>query len=255
MSLVLAGKVFERNVYTYRRQWTAFLTGFFEPVFYLLSLGLGLGALVGSVRTDSGASVSYAQFVAPAMLATSAMNGAIFDATYNMFFKLKYARTFEAMLATPIGPRDIAIGEVAWSMMRVGVYATGFVVISLALGLVLSWWALLALPVALLVGTSFSAVGMAATTWIRGFADFDYIQLAIVPLFLLSATFYPVSTYPPHLRWVVELSPLYHGVALERALFLGDVGWGLMGHVAVLVVLAAVGVVATRRRLAALLLR
>jgi lipooligosaccharide transport system permease protein len=189
------------------------------------------------------------------MLATSAMNGAIFDATYNMFFKLKYARTFEAMLATPIGPRDIAIGEVAWSMLRVGVYATGFVVISLALGLVLSWWALLALPVALLVGTSFSAVGMAATTWIRGFADFDYIQLAIVPLFLLSATFYPVSTYPPHLRWVVELSPLYHGVALERALFLGDVGWGLMGHVAVLVVLAAVGVVATRRRLAALLLR
>jgi lipooligosaccharide transport system permease protein len=110
VSLGLAAKVFERNVYTYRRQWTAFLTGFFEPVFYLLSLGLGLGALVGAVRTDSGASVSYAQFVAPAMLATSAMNGAIFDATYNMFFKLKYARTFEAMLATPIGRRAIAEG-------------------------------------------------------------------------------------------------------------------------------------------------
>jgi lipooligosaccharide transport system permease protein len=255
VSLTLAAMVFERNVFTYRRQWTAFLTGFFEPVFYLLSLGLGLGALVGSVRTDSGASVTYAQFVAPAMLATSAMNGAIFDATYNMFFKLKYARTFEAMLATPIGPRDIAVGEVAWSMVRVGVYATGFIVISLALGLVLSWWAVLALPVALGVGMSFSAVGMAATTWIRGFADFDYIQLAIVPLFLLSATFYPVSTYPPSLRWVVELSPLYHGVVLERALFLGEVGWGLLGHVAVLLALAAAGLLVTRRRLAALLLR
>jgi lipooligosaccharide transport system permease protein len=253
--LALAATVFERNVYTYRRQWTAFLTGFFEPVFYLLSLGLGLGALVGSVTTDSGVSVTYAQFVAPAMLAMSAMNGAIFDATYNMFFKLKYARTFEAMLATPIGPRDIAVGEVAWSMVRVGVYAAGFIVISVALGLVLSWWALLALPVALLVGVSFSAVGMAATTWIRGFADFDYIQLAIVPLFLLSATFYPVSTYPPSLRWVVELSPLYHGVVLERALFLGDVGWGLLAHVAVLLVLSAVGVLLTRRRLASLLLR
>ncbi len=255
MSLALASTVFERNVYTYRRQWVALLTGFFEPVFYLLSLGLGLGALVGSVRTDSGLSVTYAQFVAPAMLATSAMNGAIFDATYNMFFKLRYARTFDAMLATPIGPRDIAIGEVAWSMVRVGIYAAGFIVISLALGLVLSWWVLLALPVALLVGMSFSAVGMAATTWIRGFADFDYIQLAIVPLFLLSATFYPVSTYPDRLRWIVELSPLYHGVALERALFLGDVGWGLLGHAAVLVVLAGAGVVVTRRRLVALLLR
>jgi lipooligosaccharide transport system permease protein len=255
VSLALASTVFERNVYTYRRQWVALLTGFFEPVFYLLSLGLGLGALVGSVHTDGGTSVSYAQFVAPAMLATSAMNGAIFDATYNMFFKLKYARTFEAMLATPIGPRDIAIGEVAWSMVRVGIYATGFIMLSVALGLVLSWWALLALPVALLVGMSFSAVGMAATTWIRGFADFDYIQLAIVPLFLLSATFYPVSTYPSSLRWVVELSPLYHGVAIERALFLGDVSWGLLAHVAVLVALAAAGVVVTRRRLAALLLR
>jgi lipooligosaccharide transport system permease protein len=109
--------------------------------------------------------------------------------------------------------------------------------------------------VALLVGMSFSAVGMAATTWIRGFADFDYIQLAIVPLFLLSATFYPVSTYPQSLRWVVELSPLYHGVAVERALFLGDVGWGLLGHLAVLVALAVGGLLVTRRRLAALLLR
>ncbi len=110
-ALGLAGVVVERNVLTYRRQWVAFLTGFLEPVFYLFSLGVGLGALIGRIPLSDGRLVTYAQFMAPAMLAMSAMNGAVFDATYNMFFKLRYMHTFDAMLATPVGPRDIALGR------------------------------------------------------------------------------------------------------------------------------------------------
>ncbi len=254
-AVALAGVVVERNVLTYRRQWVAFLTGFLEPVFYLFSLGLGLGALIGDIPLADGRTVSYAQFMAPAMLAMSAMNGAVFDATYNMFFKLKYMHTFDAMLATPIGPRDIALGETVWTLLRGACYVLGFLVISVLMGLTTSWWALLALPAATLIGFVFSAVGMAATTWIRNFQDFDYIQMALVPLTLLSGTFFPVEAYPAALRWLVELSPLYHGVVIERGLVLGQVGWGLLGHAAALLAMGAVGLVVTRDRLAALLLK
>lgn len=254
-ALGLAGVVVERNVLTYRRQWVAFLTGFLEPVFYLFSLGVGLGALIGRIPLADGRLVTYAQFMAPAMLAMSAMNGAVFDATYNMFFKLRYMHTFDAMLATPVGPRDIALGETLWSLVRSGCYVLGFLAIAVAMGLTASWWAVLALPAATLIGFVFSSVGMAATTWIRNFQDFDYIQMALVPLTLLSATFFPVEAYPAGLRWVVELSPLYHGVAIERALLLGTVSWSLVWHVAALVAMGAVGLALTRRRLAALLLK
>jgi lipooligosaccharide transport system permease protein len=250
-----AGVVVERNVLVYRRQWVAFATGFLEPVFYLLSIGVGVGALVGRVPLGDGRSVSYAQFVAPAMLAVSAMNGAVFDATYNMFFKLRYARTYESMLATPVGVADIAAGELTWTLVRGGVYSLSFLVIAVALGLVVSWWALLALPVALLVGLTFGAAGMAATTWIRGIADFDYVQVALVPMMLLSATFFPVSTYPVAARWLVELSPLYHGVALERGLMLGQIGISLVAHLLVLLAVGAVGSRVLARRMSGLLLR
>ncbi|MDP9219379.1 MAG: ABC transporter permease [Actinomycetota bacterium] len=249
------GVILERNIITYRRQWIAFATGFFEPVFYLLSIGIGVGALVGRIPLGDGRTVAYAEFVAPAMLATSAMNGAVYDATYNMFFKLRYARTFESMLATPIGVADIAAGELAWTLTRGGLYSLGFLAFAVVLGLVVSWWALLAVPVALLIGFAFGAVGMAATTWIRGIADFDYVQLGLIPMMLLSATFFPADTYPGLTRWLVELSPLYHGVALERGLMLGQVGWDLLAHLTVLLALGAAGLKVLSRRLAALLLR
>jgi lipooligosaccharide transport system permease protein len=254
-ALALAGVVVERNVLTYRRQWVAFLTGFLEPVFYLFSLGLGLGALIGAISLSDGRTVTYAQFMAPAMLAMSAMNGAVFDATYNMFFKLRYMHTFDAMLATPVGPRDIALGEMIWSLVRGGAYVVGFLVISVVMGLTHTWWALLAVPAATAIGFVFSAVGMAATTWIRNFQDFDYIQMALVPLTLLSGTFFPVAAYPAALRWLVELSPLYHGVVIERALLLADIGWSLLGHVAALLAMGAVGLAVVQRRLATLLLK
>jgi lipooligosaccharide transport system permease protein len=250
----LAAVVVERNVLTYRRQRVAFLTGFLEPVFYLFSLGVGLGALVGAVSLPDGTTVTYPQYVAPAMLALSAMNGAVFDATYNMYFKLKHTHTFEAMLATPVGPRDIAIGEMLWSLVRSGIYVTGFLLISVAMGLTTSWWAVLAVPAATLIGFAFSGIGMAATTWIRNFQDFDFIQLVLVPLTLLSATFFPIEAYPAGLRWLVQFSPLYHGVVIERGLMLGDVGWYLIPHAVVLLAVGTVGLYVARRRLVTLLL-
>ncbi|MBL8929431.1 MAG: ABC transporter permease [Kineosporiaceae bacterium] len=251
---MLAARVIERNVLAYRRLWVAFLTGFAEPVFYLFSLGLGVGALVHSVTTDAGTTVEYATFVAPALLASSAMNGAIFDSTYNVFFKLRYARTYEAMLATPIGPRDLALGEIAWSLIRGAMYSAAFLAVAVAIGAVDSWWGLLALPAAVFIALAFSAVGMFATTFMRSFLDFDFITLAIQPMFLFSATFFPLGTYPDALRLLVQATPLYHGVALERGLMLGEVGWGLLGHVAYLAILGMIGAVGVSRRLARLLL-
>ena len=250
----LARMLVERNITSFRHGWIALVTGFAEPVFYLFSLGIGIGALVRTVSTDSGMVVTYPQFVAPALLAASAMNGAVMDSTFNVFFKLKYAKLYDAVLATPMGPRDVAVGEISWSLLRGAMYSAAFLVIAVLAGTVRSWWALLALPAAVFIGFAFAAVGMFATTFMRSWVDFDYITLAIQPMFLFSATFFPLSTYPDALQWLVRLTPLYHGVALERALMLGDVGWGVLAHVAYLLVLGAVGVVGASRRLERLLL-
>ncbi|GAA3617774.1 ABC transporter permease [Marihabitans asiaticum] len=254
--LMLWRGVVARNVTAFRRQWLIFLTGLAEPVFYLLSLGIGVGALVPSVTAESGRVVEYAVFVAPAMLASSAMMGAVMDSTFNVFFKLKYAKLYDAMLATPIGPRDVATGEVVWSLIRGGAYALAFFLIALGIGVVDPFanpWAWLAVPAALLIGLAFSGVGMFATTFMRSWVDFDWIFLAIQPLFLLSATFFPLSTYPDWAEPVVMLSPLYHGVALERGLMLGDVGPGLLLHVLYLVVLGVAGAWGAARRIETLL--
>lgn len=246
--------VLERNARVVRRGWLVVLSGFFEPLFYLLSIGVGLGALVGSVKVG-GQLVPYRTFVAPAMLATSAMNAAIAETTFNVFHKLKFSKVYAAVLNTPVAPGDIAVGEITWSVVRGGTYSAIFLVVMAALGLVSSWWALLALPAALLLGGSFAAVGMALTTYMRSWTDFEYVTLVQLPLFLFSATFYPLSTYPGALQTVVRLTPLYQGVALLRALVAGDVGWVLLGHAAYLAVMGAFGLVLTARRLEGLLLR
>ncbi|GAA1238027.1 ABC transporter permease [Oryzihumus leptocrescens] len=244
----------ERNVMSFRHGWIAIITGFAEPVFYLFSLGIGLGSLVRTVTTDGGTVVPYAHFVAPALLASSAMNGAVFDSTFNVFFKLKYAKLYDSVLATPLGPRDVAVGEIGWALIRGSLYAAAFLAVAVAAGTVHSWWALLAVPAATLIGFAFAAVGMFATTFMRSWVDFDYVTLAIQPMFLFSATFFPLATYPGAVQWVVQLTPLYHGVALERALMLGEVGPGLAIHVGYLVVMGLLGLVGTARRIEKLLL-
>lgn len=251
----LARVLVERNVLSFRRQWMAFVTGFLEPVLYLSSLGIGLGALVGTVRTEGGTDVPYAVFVAPAMLATAAMNSAMLDSTFNFFFKLRYAKTYDSVLASPMGPRDIALGEVTWSLLRGGIYAAVFVLIAWAAGLVRSPWALLAVPAAVAIALAFAAVGMFFTTFMRSWVDFDYAALAMQVLFLFSATFFPLAAYPGWAQTLVAATPLYHGVALERALLVGEVGAGLWWHVVYLSALGVAGALGTARRLDRLLLR
>jgi lipooligosaccharide transport system permease protein len=248
-----ARHITERNGWVYLRLWYMFVSGFFEPLFYLLSIGVGVGALVGGVEVD-GQTVPYESFVAPGMMAAAAMNGAVFDATFSIFFKLKYMKLYDSVVATPMSANDIAAGEVGWSLIRGGSYAIAFLVSMWALGFTESPWVVLSVPAALLIGFAFSAAGMALSSFLRTWHQFDYINLALIPLFLFSATFYPLEVYPEWLQKVVLLSPLYHGVALIRALNLGDISADLLVHVAVLLAVGAVGLVLTGRRFERLLL-
>jgi lipooligosaccharide transport system permease protein len=252
----LARMLIERNIYAYRRYWLAIITGFFEPVFYLFAMGVGLGRLIGEIDAGGGQMVEYALFVAPALLAASAMNGAVFDSTINVFFRLRYQKLYDSVLATPLGPRDVAVGEIATALIRGLIYSIVFLGIATVAGFVQSWWALLAIPAASLVGFAFAAVGMAVGTFMKSVRDLDYVQLAIMPMFLLSATFFPLSAYPEGvIQWVVQASPLFNSVALIRGLMLGDIEAGLLVHVAYLVVMGLIGVYFAALRVERLLLR
>jgi lipooligosaccharide transport system permease protein len=245
----------ERHARVYRHAWLVLVSGIFEPLFYLLSIGVGIGHLVGEVVGPGGEVVGYPSFVAPALLATAAMNGAIYDSTFNVFFRLKYAKFYDAALATPMRPGDIALGEIGWALIRGGLYAVAFMAVMLALGLVHSAWAVADVPVALLIGFGSAAAGMAATTFMRSWQDFEFITLATLPMFLLSATFYPLSVYPRPVQIVVECTPLYQGVALMRGLTLGVVGPGLLWHVAYLALMGLAGLWIASGRISRLLLQ
>jgi lipooligosaccharide transport system permease protein len=183
------------------------------------------------------------------------MNGAIMESTFNVFFKLNYQKTYDAILSTPMSVGDVALGEIGWALIRGGLYAIGFLVVMALFGLWVSPWLILAFPAALLVGFAFAAVGMAATSFMRTWQDFDLIQLVILPLFLFSATFYPLETYPETLQWIVRVTPLYQGVDLIRSLAVGAISPVLLVHVAYLTVMGLIGLAVTNRRLGKLLLK
>jgi lipooligosaccharide transport system permease protein len=206
---------------------------------------------VGSVSV-AGRQVPYEAFVAPALMASSAMNGAIFDSTGNVLHRLKYARLYDAALATPLSPADVATGEIGWALIRGQVYATGFLAVMAAMGLVESWWSLMALPMCALIGLTFAAIGFVGTTYMRGWQDMDIVTTATMPLFLFSATFFPLSAYGSW-SWLVQVSPLYHGVALVRGACSGAWTWSMVGHAAFLAVIALVALAHGAKRLDILL--
>jgi lipooligosaccharide transport system permease protein len=248
-----ARRLVERNILVYRRGWMYFVSGFFEPFFYLLSIGVGFSKLVSTIHVG-GQVFPFTEFVAPGLLASSAMNGATLDSTFNIFFKLKIAKTYDAVLSTPLSPADIALGEMTWCLMRATTYSIGFLVVMAGLGYVVSPWAVLCLPAAMVLSFAFAGIGMAGTTYMRSWQDFDKVSLALIPLFLFSGIFYPLSVFPGWLQALVRCTPLYQGIALLRGLDLGLLSWSLVGHAGYLVVSGTAGLLLATRRMAALLL-
>ncbi|MFV0429406.1 MAG: ABC transporter permease [Arachnia sp.] len=251
-----ARAVFARGM---RAQWQGslwvMLSGFAEPVLFLFAMGLGLGSMIGPMSDAAGNQISYAAYIAPALLATSAMNGAVYDSTWNVFFKLRISKLYDGMLSTSLGPMDIALGEIGVALVRGGVYSVGFSVVMTALGLVSSPWMLLAVPACLLIAFGFAAAGMAATSFLTSFQQMDLLGLVLLPLFLFSGTFYPLSVYPPAVQTIIQILPLWHGVELLRDLSWGAVGLDTLGHASYYAVLAVLGTWVTAVRLRALFLR
>ena len=228
-------------------------SGFFEPVFYLLSLGLGLGSYIGAVH-DGAHLIPYAAYIAPGLLAVSAMNGAIYDSTWNVFFKMHFGKLYEGMLATSLGPLDVALGEILLALLRGGVYATGFLIVMQVLGLNLSWTAILAIPAVLIIAFGFASLGMAITSYLKTFQQMDWINFALLPMFLLSATFYPLSVYPVPIQWIIQALPLWQAVDMLRQLTTGYIEPSMVIHLLYYGVLISLGLLFTTKRLRALFL-
>jgi lipooligosaccharide transport system permease protein len=234
--------------------WIAVISGFFEPVLYLLSFGYGIGELVGNISTSTG-NISYAAYIAPGLLATSAMNGAMFDSTWNVFFKLNESRLYKAMLATSLGPRDVALGEIAWALMRGGIYATAFTLVLAGLGLVTSWWALLAVPAAIIVAFGFASFGMAITSYMKSHHQMNFFEIFLLPMFLFSGAFYPLTVFPGWAQAIIKALPLGQGIELVTKAMSGNFGIHILVNIAYFMVMICVGLFFTTKRLNALFLK
>jgi lipooligosaccharide transport system permease protein len=234
--------------------WMIVISGFVEPVLFLLSFGYGLKDLVGDI-TVAGQPIGYVAFITPALLATSAMNGAIYDSTMNVYFKLKHDRIYHGMLATSLGPMDVALGEISWALLRGLSYAIGFMAIVTPLGLIPSMWGILAIPAAVLIAFGFASFGMAVTSYMKSWQQLEIVNVVLLPMFLFSGSFYPLSVFPDWLQTVIRLFPLAHAIDLVRGLTLGNVSWALVGHAMYFVVMIVVGLFFTTKRLNALFMR
>ena len=230
--------------------WWIVLTGVFEPIFYLLSLGLGLGGLIGTVTDSAGNDIPYAAFIAD----TASSAGAIYDSTWNVFFKMHFGKLYQGMLATRLGPLDVALGEISLALLRGAAYGVTFLLVMQALGLNLAWTAILALPAILIIAFGFASLGMGITSYLKTFQQMDVIPLVLLPMFLLSATFFPITVYPEVIQWFIMALPLWHGVELVRGLTTGALSIAMLGHLAYFLGMIALGLIFTTRRLRALFL-
>ena len=235
--------------------WLIILSGFVEPVLYLLAFGFGIGQLIGDMQDGNGNPVSYAAFIAPALLATSAMNGAIYDSTWNVFFKMHFGKIYQVILSTSVGPLDVALGEIIWALMRGLIYSLGFMAIVVPLGLVTNAWAILAIPAALLIAFGFASIGMAITSYLKNIQQMDWVNFFMLPMFLFSGTFFPVSVYADWIEVAVMALPLWQGVEMVRSLMLGIIDLSLLGHVVYFLAMIIGGLIFTTLRLKSLFMR
>jgi lipooligosaccharide transport system permease protein len=230
--------VWRRNASMYARTWKLnLLPNFFEPVFYLMSIGIG----VGSYIQEMGGS-SYAAFLAPGLVCVAAMNGASFEVTYNVFVRLEFDKAYDAMLTTPIQPDDVFAGELLWAITRSTLYGGIFFLVVALFGLAPMPHALLGLAVIPLTGLLFSAIGLAFTLRIPTIELFSfYFTLFLTPLFLFSDVFFPVDERLSGVwRAVAEVLPLLHPVRLARSAFRGDLGWIALWDLAYIFLLSGI---------------
>lgn len=230
-------------LFVYRRNWRASaVSGILTPVLYLTAMGLGIGVLI---RHSHGPvdGVSYLTFIAPGVLAANAMQTATMEATYPVMAAIKWFRTYHAMLATPLRVRDVLYGHLAWILTRLLMVSAIFLAVMAAFGTVRSAWGVLALPVAALTGLAFAAPLTALAASLEKDGAFTYVfRFGVVPLFLFSGTFFPISQLPALIRPVAYVTPLWHGVTLCRALVLGQAGAASAAvHVAYLLAVTAIG--------------
>jgi len=248
--------VLERSLLAFKSSsWFAVLSGFLEPLLYLFSFGFGVGTLIGDIQVSNGQVVSYAMFIAPGLLATSAMNGAIYDSTWNVYFKLHEAKTYQGMLATSLGPLDVALGEILTALLRGFAYAVGFMAVATPMGLIPSWWGVLAIPAAVLIAFGFASIGMAITSYFNSYQQMGLINISLLPIFLFSGSFYPLSVFPDWAQIIIKTLPLWHAIEMIRNLSLGIINLSLLGHVAYFLVMIIGGLFFTTKRLNALFMR
>ncbi|MDH4141466.1 MAG: ABC transporter permease [Chloroflexota bacterium] len=254
------GRVFEHRFRQYRRTFRASLfSSFLLPVLFLTAMGLGLGAYVDDGTSEALGGVPYLVFLAPGLLAATAMQSAAFEATFPIMGGLVWNRTFHAMFATPISGRDVALGNLAWITVRLTLITTVFTIMIVLFGAASSPLISLAIPAAVLTGLAFAAPIAAFSATQRTVEKFNAVfRFGITPLFLFSGTFYPVDQLPLLLQPIAWLTPLYHGVALTRALSLGTITEQpilALVHLAVLLTFVGVGTVLAVRNISRRLVR
>jgi len=232
----------------YRRVWRATaITSVVNPIFYLGALGVGLGTLVNK-SSGTSLGVPYIDYVAPGMLAATAMTVASAEASWPVVGSIKWTRQYFAMLATPLGTRDIVLGHQLWMTARVAMTSAVYLAVIAAFGGVDSLYGILALPAAVLLGAAFTTTFAAYAVPVNRFI--------VVPMFLFSGTFFPVSQLPQALEWLAYATPLWHGVELCRMFTLGDVDWlRVLGHSAYLMLFVVIGFLCAKRTYAQRLLK
>ena len=248
--------VLERSWIAFKSStWMVVLSGFVEPLLNLVVFGFGVGNFIGKIELPDGKMVSYAAFVVPGLLASAAMMGAIMDSTWNVYFKMHEAKLYNAMLATSLGPMDVALGEISWALLRGALYTTSFMIVVTPLGLIESWWGLLAIPIGVVIGFGFAAIGMAVTSYMKTFQQLAIINIVLLPISLFSGTFFPLSILPDWLERIMHWTPLTQGIELMRMCTLGTVNSSIFVHLAYFGVFIALGVYFTTKRLNALFMK
>ncbi len=246
--LARISRVYEHQFLLYRRTWRgSIFNSFLSPILFLLAMGVGLGSYVD--KGGGGAlGVPYLAFLAPGLLAAAVMQTASFEATFPIMAGFVWTKRYHAMHATPLQPREIALGQIGWTATRITLVGAIFVLVMIPFGAIYSPLVILAIPVATLTGLAFATPIAAYAATQKTMNRFNYIfRFGITPLFLFSGTFFPVDQLPGFLQPIAWLTPLYHGVALCRSLALGTVGAnpvaGLI-HLGVLLAFIAAGLFA-----------